>query len=149
MRRSRKLILIALLTIVVLGGSIGGVVLAQTESEDDNQPAAPNTTLLDKVCAVYQENTGTAIDAQQLQKAFDQARSEMMTAARNNYLQKLVEEGKLTPEQAEQYKTWLDSKPNIPLPFGQGGRGGIKPFGGFGGPGGGFHRWGGPCAPTE
>ena len=37
MRRSRKIILIALLGIVVLAGSIGGVALAQTEGEE-SQP---------------------------------------------------------------------------------------------------------------
>lgn len=157
MRRGKKIILIAVLSVVVLAGTIGGVAFA-TDNGDDSQPAAPNATLLDpatanatlldKVCTIYQENTGTAIDAQELQKAFDQARSEMMTAARDNYLQKLVEEDKLTQEQADQYKTWLDSMPDVPLPFGPEGHGGIKPFGGFRGPGGRFfHGFGGPCAP--
>ena len=147
MRRSKKFIFITLLTIVVLGGSIGGVVFANTENRDDSQPKARYGAMLDKVCQIYEENTGIAIDAQELQTAFAQAGSELMAEARENFRQRLIEEGKITQEQLDDFDAWLNARPDMPFPFGPRNHGGIKPFGGFGGFGGGFHRFGGPCAP--
>jgi hypothetical protein len=145
MRRSRKIILIALLTIVVLAGSIGGVVMA-ADNGDDSQPQARSGALLGKVCEIYEENTGVAIDAQELQNAFTQAQSEIMAEARNQFRQRLVEEGKITQEQLDDYDAWLEAKPDVPFPFGPRNHDGIKPFGGFGGHGG-FRGFGGPCPP--
>ena len=42
--------------------------------------------LLDKVCEIYEQNTGIAIDPQELQNAFIQAQSEMRDEALDNYL---------------------------------------------------------------
>jgi hypothetical protein len=61
-----------------------------------------------------------AINSQELQKAFDQARPEI-TQARpeiknetlDDHLKRLVDEGKITQEQADQYKAWLKSKPDM------------------------------------
>jgi len=150
MWRSKKFILIMVLAIVTLAGSIGGVVYAQSGNGDDSQPKAQFATLLDKVCAIYQQNTGTAINAEELQKAFDQARSEMGEEALDKFLQSLVDEGKITQEQADQYKAWIKSKPDIdiplvPGPFGFPGHGMHR---GFGGPGG-FPGWGEPPQPPE
>jgi hypothetical protein len=89
--------------------------------------------MLEKVAAIYEENTGTAIDAQQLQTAFEQAGDEMRIEARNEFFQKLVGEGKITQDEADQYETWLDSRPDIDMPFGHEGRGPMRGFGGFGG----------------
>jgi len=134
MWRSKKFIIVAVLAAVVLVGSIGGVVLAQTGNGDNSQPKAQFDTLLDKVCAIYQQNTGTTIDAKELQKAFDQARSEIQSEAMDKFLQSLVDEGKVTQEQADQYKAWLKSKPDVPL-F-EPGFPGPGMHRGFGGPGG-------------
>jgi hypothetical protein len=144
MWRSKKFIIIAVLAVVLLAGSIGGVALAQT-SNDNNQPTQQQT-LLDRVCAIYEQNTGVAIDSGELQKAFDQARSEMRDEALNNYLQGLVDKGKMTQEQADQYKAWLKSKPNVPFAPGFFGQGMHR---GFGGAGGGSQGWGQPPQPTE
>jgi hypothetical protein len=142
MWRSKKFIIAAVLAAVVLVGSIGGVVLAQT-GDEENSPQARQAALMEKVCAIYEENTGTAIDLEELQKAFDQARDEMQSEALDKYLQSLVDEGKITQEEADQYKAWLESKPDIGIPIapGLGGRG-MHP--GFGGPGGGFPGGGEP-----
>jgi len=146
MWRSKKFILIAVLAALVLVGGTGGVVLAQTKNGDDSQPKAQYEALLDKVCAIYEQNTGTAIDAQELQKAFDQARSETMAEAQDKYLQSLVDQGKITQEQADQYKAWLESKPTVPILAP--GFPGHDMHPGFGGHGGGFPGWCGP-QPTE
>jgi len=147
MWRSKKFIIVAVLTAVVLVGSIGGVVLAQTENGDDSQPKAQYEALLDKVCAIYEQNTGTAINSEELQKAFDQARNEMRAEALDNHLQNLVEQGRITQEQADQYKAWLEAKPDVPIlapgPLAPGFPGAGMPRG-FGGPGGGFPGGGEP-----
>ncbi len=146
MRRSKKFIFMALLAIVVLAGSIGGVVMA-AENGDDSQPKPRYGAMLDKVCEIYEENTGVAIDVQELQTAFVQAGSELMAEARENFRQRLIDEGKVTQEQLDEFDAWLESKPDVPFPFGPKNHGGIRPFGGFGRFGGGFPRWGGPCLP--
>ena len=120
----------------VLAGSIGGVAFAQTGSEDTTQPEARHEALLDRVSAIYQENTGVAIDSEALRDAFAQAQSEMRAEALQNHLQSLVDEGTITEEEADQYLEWWQSKPDVPVGFGLRGPGG-------------FRGMGGPCAPAE
>ena len=84
MRRSKKSVLIALLGIVVLAGSLGGVVLAQTDGEE-SQPGPRHGAFLDKVCEIYNANTDPDIDCEALNAAFTQARSEMMTQTRETF----------------------------------------------------------------
>jgi hypothetical protein len=145
--RSKKFILATVLAVVVLLGSLGGVALAQAGTGDDSQPAAQHEALLDKVCAIYEQNTGTAINAQELQKAFGQAGTEMRNEALDNYLKKLVDEGKITQEQADQYKAWLKSKPDVDVPFAPGFPcQDMHMHRGFGGPGG-FPGGGAPQSP--
>jgi hypothetical protein len=134
MWRSKRFILAAVLAAVVLLGSLGGVALAQTGDGDNDQPVAQHQAMLEKVCTIYQENTGTAINSEELQKAFEQARSEMQDEARDNFLQGLVDEGKITQEEADQYKAWLESKPEIDMPLApEFGFGMHRGFGGHGG----------------
>jgi len=127
MKRSRKIMLAVLLAAVVLAGSIGGVVYAKSSGSSDGGSAnmtAKMNERFDKIAAIYEENTGTAIDADQLKTAFEQADKETRDEALDNQLAKLVEEGKITQEEADQYQTWLESKPDINIPFGHGGMGG-------------------------
>jgi hypothetical protein len=144
MWRSKKFIIIAVLAAVVLVASIGGVALAQSGDEDN--PQTQQEALLDKVCAIYEQNTGTAIDAQALKEAFAQAQSEMQGEALDKFLQNLVDEGKITQEQADQYKAWLETRPDVPI-LAPGFPGAGMPHG-FGGPGDGFPGRGEP-QPTE
>lgn len=161
MRRSKKIILISLLSVVVLAGSIGGVALAQTNGEE-SQPVPRCGAFLEKVCDYYNENTDPDIDCDALKAAFAEAGNQLKEEARERFHQRLLDQG-ITQEQIDQFEAWLESrpdfpneefeawmeaKPDIPFPFGPEGHGGIKPFGGFRGPGGGFFRgFGGPCAP--
>ncbi len=103
MGRRKKIIIIGLLATVLLVGSIGGVVFAQTENGDDSQPK----TLLARVAEIL------GIDQQNVEDAFAQAQSEMRDEALDSYLQKLIDEGKITEEEAAQYKTWLQARPDI------------------------------------
>ena len=164
MRRSKKIILISLLAIVVLAGSIGGVVMA-ADNGDDSQPQTQHGALLDKVCEIYNTaNPEAPIVCEELQKAFDEAQSQIREEARNQFRQRLIDEYGITEDQLNEYeawlksrpqlptdefKEWMESKPDVPLPFGPKNHGDVKPFGGFGRFGGGFHGFGGPCAPQE
>jgi Na+-transporting NADH:ubiquinone oxidoreductase subunit NqrC len=129
MRRSRKIILIVSLVALVVAGSIGGVVYAQTNNQ--NQATSRQEALLSKVCEIYQTNTGIALDPSQLKAAFSQALSAMQDEDVNKFLQALVEKGKITQEQADQYKKWLESRPDVPIPFGPGMHRGFGGRGGF------------------
>ena len=144
MWRSKKLIIVAVLTAMMLTGSIGGVALA-ADNGDDSEPEAKYEALLDRVCEIYQENTGVTIDQEALKDAFAQAQSEMQNEALETWLQSLVEQGKITQEQADDYLEWWQVRPDVPAEFVFGSRGG---FHGMGGPRG-MRGSGWPCAPTE
>ncbi|HUV75434.1 MAG TPA: hypothetical protein VMW00_02145 [Dehalococcoidales bacterium] len=141
MFRSKKLIVGVVLAVVLLAGSIGGIALANG-GDDNSPPEARNGALLDKVCEIYKEKTGVTIDPGELEDAFAQAQSDMRNEALDNYLNGLVSQGTITQEQAGQYKTWLESKPDVPLEFGFRGHGGFRGIGGMPG-------FGGPCHPAE
>ena len=116
MKRNRKYILITVLSIAVAVGIVTGVVFAQSDNGGDIEPKAQHEALLDRVCEIYEENTGVAIDPQALQDAFIKACRELRDEALSNRLQKLVDEGTITQEQADQYLEWWESRPDMPLP---------------------------------
>lgn len=152
MWRSKKFLVVAVLATVVLIGGIGGAVLAA-----DNGDGSQSKTLITRVAEIL------GIDQQEVEDAFTQARSEMQTETLDNYLQNLIDEGKISQEQADQYKTWLQTRPDVgpyqqqlkewqqmrpdvPMPGGfsgsrgMGGMGGMRSFGEMRG----FNS---PCAP--
>ena len=141
MWRSKKFILIGVLAVVVLAATLGGIAIAQANDSNSTQtPANNQATLLDKVAAIYQQNTGTAIDATELQKAFTQAEKSLAADAQDAYLQKLVTDGKITQAEADQYKAWLASRPDVADKIG--------PFNG-GRPGHGMLGGGFRCPPSD
>jgi hypothetical protein len=115
MWKSKKVFLLSALAIAMLISSIAaGVTLAQSGGGSGAQ-AGNDTALWDKVCEIYQENTGVALDADQLKAAYTQAQTEMQAEALQSRLQNLVTQGKITQEQADQYLQWWNSKPDISL----------------------------------
>ena len=155
MWRTKKLIITAIVAAVVLVGSIGGVVLA-ADGDDDSQPK----TLLARVAEIL------GIDQQTFEDAYSQAQSEMKDEALDKRLQKLVDEGKITPDQAEQYKVWLQAepdmepyqqqlrewqqvRPDVPVVPGLEGREGFRGHDKFRGRMGGCRGWGGMFAPAQ
>jgi hypothetical protein len=124
---------VVVVSVLLIGGIVGGVVVAGSDSssntEDQSQITDRFQALLDRVCAIYEGNTGVAIDSEQLKDALAQARSEIREEALESWLQNLVEEDKITQEEADQYLEWWQSRPDIELPLP--GIGGHGPGGGM------------------
>ena len=135
MWRSKKFMVSVVVVVMLLAGSIGGLALAAGNG-GESKPYAQCGLLLDRVCEIYEQETGDAIDKEELRDAFAQARNEMREEAMQNRLRNLVEQGKITDEQADELEDWWQSRPDVP----------IKP--GFRGQGG-FRGMGRPCAPAE
>ncbi len=130
MWRKKKWIIIGVLAAVVIltAGIVGAVVVnAQNPSPTVTNP---QKAFADKVAAIL------GIDPAKVESAFTQAQKEMQDEALTNRLNALVKQGKLTQQQADQYKQWWESRPNIPAPLGPQGhmgfRGGFKGMPGFG-----------------
>jgi vancomycin resistance protein YoaR len=133
MSRTKKFIIIAVSVAVLLAGSIVGVAFAAGNG-DDSGAKPPDVNTLERVCAIYEQNTGVAIDQTALKDAFAQARSEIQKEWEQARMQDMVKQGKITQEQADQFLNWWESKPNVPFGFGFPGHGR-------------FPGMGGPCAP--
>jgi hypothetical protein len=115
MKRSKKLILVAVIAVVVLAGTFGGVALAQTGDEDNSQPETKCGPLLEKVCEIYnRENPEATIDCEALKDAFTKAGSEIQTEARERMRQRLIDEDIMTEEQLDELEAWLKSRPEFP-----------------------------------
>jgi hypothetical protein len=148
MKKRKWFIPVVVASVLLIGGITGGVVAANNSSSNttagnETQAADQYQALLDKVCAIYEENTGVALDSGQLKAALEQARSEMQDETLQNWLQGLVDKGKITQEEADQYLTWWQSRPDVELPLpglgGHGHEGGMM-WGRL------FKAWGGPGA---
>jgi hypothetical protein len=137
---------VVVVSVLLIAGIVGGVVAAGSDSsgnaEDQSQITDQYQALLDRVCAIYEEKTGVAIDSEQLRDALDQAQGELQEEALETRLQNLVGEGKITQEEADNYLEWWQSRPDIEVPLpGLGGPshgGGMMQARGFG-------PLGGPC----
>jgi hypothetical protein len=149
MKKRKWFIPVVVASVLLIGGITGGLVAAANNSPSNatagNQTQATDRyqALLDRVCAIYEEKTGVAIDSGQLKGALEQARSEMQGEALKSWLQDLVDKGKITQEEADQYLEWWQSRPNIELPLpglGGHGHGGGMMWGRL------FQAWGGPCS---
>ena len=109
MWRKRKWLIVAAVALVVIlmAGIIGGVVYAQTTTPTPT-PDNQGKTLLARVADIL------GIDQQKLEDAYNQAKKEMSDEALTSKLDTLVKAGKLTQEQADQYKQWWESRPDVP-----------------------------------
>ena len=117
----RKWFVPVVVSILLIGGITGGVVAAASDSsisaEEQIEAANRYQLLLDRACAIYEEETGVAIDQEQLKDALKQARQEMRQEALENWLQKLVDDGEITQEEADQLLEWWQSRPDVQLPL--------------------------------
>jgi competence protein ComGC len=111
MKKNKKIVLITLVVVAVLVITLG--VVAVTQANDQGTGQSANVSLFDKVAAIYKTNTGNAIDSAALQKAFQQAQQQLATDAQNAMMKKLVDSGKITQKQADDYQAWLAAKPAL------------------------------------
>ena len=120
--RKRKLIVLAVIvSILLVGGIAGGAILAADDNSDDavgeSQIASRPLAVLERACAIYQEQTGVPIDSEQLKDALHQARGELRDEALQARVQGLVDRGAITQEEADHYLEWWTSRPGIQLPL--------------------------------
>jgi len=133
MRKRKWFIPVVVASALLIAGTVGGALVAAADSSsttaDQNQIIDRYQALLDRACAIYQDNTNVAIDSERLKDALDQAQSELQEEALETRLQNLVENGEMTQEEADSYLEWWESRPDIeaPLP----GLGGPGPGGGM------------------
>ena len=140
MRRSKKLIVGAVLAAILLFGSLGGIALA-----DDGEGGlkAKFGDFINNVITNYEDETGEAIDRDALETAITDARTQMREEFMEYRLQGLTDEQKealqewrdsrpnLTDEQKEALQEWRDSRPeDLPMKFGGRMHGGFRGFGG-------------------
>ncbi len=115
MGRGKKFIIGVLVAALLVVGVIGGVALAADDGltgdvvlvAADEEGDSGSKTLLERVAEIL------GLDSQTVKDAFSQARSEMREESLKDRLDALVEEGKITQEQADEYWTWWQSKPDM------------------------------------
>lgn len=107
--RKKKFIIAGIIAavVIIIGGSVS-VALAQSggTTAGDNQ----TNPLFSRVAAIL------GIDEQKLEDAFAQAHRELRDEASQKRLQSLVDEGKITQEQADQYQQWWQARPDVQIP---------------------------------
>jgi uncharacterized membrane protein len=142
MWRSRKWVIAIVLALVVIvaAGITGGVVYAQSPSTTPTPTPSGTTTpndeektITDRVAEIL------GLDSKTVEDAFAQAKQEIADEAVKARLDKLVEAGKLTQAQADQYYQWWQSRPDMPegfmMPDGANMKRGAMMGSGFGGKG--------------
>lgn len=102
----RKKFIIPLVAAVALVGILAGGAFAQ---EGDEVGPPPGGTLIERLA----EKLG--IEQSELEAAFAEVRSEMWDEARSSRLEALVEQGRLTQEEADQFREWWQARPEMEL----------------------------------
>ncbi len=108
----RRWLYALILTGLLVIGITGGTVLAHGGGGNGDSPVK---NFASRVAGIL------GLDESQVQDAFKQARAEMQDEALQAKLDKMVESGRLTQEEADEYKEWYDSRPDTLTP-GFGGR---------------------------
>ena len=127
----RKWLMIPLVTGILAAGLTGATVLAHNEDGDKVSPK-------DAVAAKVAEILG--IDEQSVKDALAEATQAVHSERIQHRLDHMVEAGRLTQEQADEYFSWYEARPEgLSQRFGGRGFGGGHGFGGQG-----FHGQGQP-----
>ena len=94
---------------LLMGAITVGVVAAQDTGEGENTAEAENSapkTILGRVAAVL------GLDEATVEDAFQQARKDQKTEAYRDKLDRQVENGRITSEEAEEQFIWFQSRPD-------------------------------------
>ena len=107
----RKWLIIPALAALLLTGAIAGTAFAQSESDDDSSSVS-------RFVEILAEKLG--IDEDQVQTAVEETKAELQAERKAAWEQQLrdklaamVEEGKITQEQADEYLDWYLNPPEL------------------------------------
>lgn len=99
-------VLVSVLVVVVLL-TVGGVATVMAQEEPTPPSEESPKGLLARVAGILD------IPQEELTGAFKQAKQEMREEALIRYLDKAVEEGRITQEEADEIKAWYEQKPEV------------------------------------
>ena len=117
--KKRWLFLSATVAMLALGVLMTGAAFAQEASTDDQSRVGKLASRVAQILGLGEDEVSDAIN---------QARTELRIEAAQNKLDRMVEAGTLTQEQADEYIAWLEAQPDDGPGFGHNGFGG-KRFG--------------------
>ena len=113
MRKHKKILIVVVVAVAILAASLGTVAIVQADDEPvATSSTADSTTIWDRIASILNQNTGSTVTGDDLKTASDEAHQQIRDEALDSRLQKLVENGKITQEQADEYKAWLESRPD-------------------------------------
>lgn len=102
----KRWLLIPVVVLLVALGVAGGAVLAEQVSDGDKMNGdGDKKSFAARVAEILGLEEDTVADA------MDQAKKEMHDEYVQAWLDKMVEKGRITQDEADQYKEWLDSRP--------------------------------------
>ena len=107
----RKITLLALAAIMVIGLT-GGVVWAQTGGTPAPTPEATPTTEATSKTFVARVAEILDLEESTVQDAFTQAKREQMDEAYRERLDRMVEQGRLTEDEADEQYSWFQERPD-------------------------------------
>ena len=81
----------------------GGAVLAQSDDSDSDSRMGK---FAERVASIL------GLETSQVQDAMEQAKTELRQEGLQEKLDSLVESGEITQEQADEFKTWVEAKPD-------------------------------------
>ena len=119
----KKWLFVPMLAGMLVLAVAGSTAFAQSESGGEGSPLS---SLAGRVASIL------GLDEATVQDALDQARQELQDEAVQAKVDSLVEQGRITQEQADEYYEWYQARPEGLSHFRSGGRG----FGKFG-----HHGW--------
>ncbi len=102
---TKRWLFVTLLVAVLAAGIAGGAVLANGDGTEGNSPME---SFVSRVATIL------GLEDAVVQDAFQQAARETRSEALQRKLDRLVDQGRLTLEQADEYKEWYQSRPEGP-----------------------------------
>ena len=114
MRKHLKVGVIALVAVAVLAAVVGtSVAFAGSSDGDIDTDGGPGKIFISKVANIL------GLEEDQVSDAFRQARQEMFQEAQEQRLQKAIENGLITEEEATQIREWWQDRPEALQSLGQ------------------------------
>jgi len=124
MRRRWLVVSVAVVALALLVA--GGAVFAASNGDDDGTGSTEQQKSKEEFTNRVAEILGK--DPAEVKSAVQQARLEQQEQALNSYLDKMVENGRITQEEADQIKQWLAERPEALSELGPGLGFGGRPF---------------------